>query len=162
MSERIGGPAEYIKNAPDPLYRIDGAWFVCYDQPFIFKTGDCNVLSFGINHDPSFDIEMVYNHKCLVHSFDPIVESGIFADERKKLGLTNAATLNIESNWFFHRIGIVGEGLKENNIKIGSMMTLDDILEYTKLKNKVGFNYFNILSNYSVVFNTDWLFFYFR
>ena len=82
---------------------------------------------------------MVNDYKCLVHSFDPFKEDKIFADKRNELGLTNAATLNISPNWVFHRIGIVGEEKQEKNIQIGTMMTLKEILDYTKLKNKVSF-----------------------
>jgi hypothetical protein len=123
------------------LYRIDGAWFICLDKN-LFQTREskeCTILSFGINTDPSFDISMVYNYKCRVESFDPFIEAKIFAIFRgKNPSLEAAVTLNIESNWSFHRIGIVGHDSKASNLnKIGGMGTLEQILTYTKLTNEV-------------------------
>jgi len=82
---------------------------------------------------------MVYNYKCRVESFDPFIEAKIFAIFRgKNPSLEAAVTLNIESNWSFHRIGIVGHDSKASNLnKIGGMGTLEQILTYTKLTNEV-------------------------
>ena len=138
-NKRIGGRSQHVKNAPDPLWRIDGAWYVCFDNKLI-KAGDCIVLSFGINDDPSFDQVMVGDdYKCLVHSFDPIVEDVIFRNYRAtNLVLKDAPTLNITPNWVFHKFGIVGlSQVKDKKIVMGSMMTLGEILEYTKLRNQV-------------------------
>lgn len=78
-------------------------------------------------------------YQCLVHSFDPFVE----ADGFKALRATRpesekAVSLNVNSKWVFHKLGIVGEIEKEQtNLKMGSMMTLNEILVYTKLKDQV-------------------------
>ena len=131
---RIGGFKDYIKNTNDVLWRIDGAWFICLDKNFELVKKRCNVLSFGINTDYSFDMEMQNKYNCRVDSFDPFIEADIF---RKRinayLALANAKTLPINENWSFHRIGIVGaiERVKDTN-SIGSMLLLEDILEYTK------------------------------
>ena len=123
------------------MYRIDGAWFICLDKN-LFQTRenkDCTILSFGINKDPSFDVDMVYNYKCHVESFDPFIEADMFKRFRDKNPLLEAAvTLNIESKWAFHRIGVVGNDSEATNLnKIGGMGTLKQILGYTKLTNKV-------------------------
>ena len=123
------------------MYRIDGAWFICLDKN-LFQTREnkkCTILSFGINKDPSFDINMVYNYKCHVESFDPFIEADIFKAIRdKNPSLASAVTLNIESKWSFHRIGVVGNDSEVSNLnKIGGMGTLKQILGYTKLTNEV-------------------------
>ena len=123
------------------MYRIDGAWFICLDKN-LFQTREnkkCTILSFGINKDPSFDIDMVYNYKCHVESFDPFIEADIFKAIRDKSpSLASAVTLNIESKWSFHRIGVVGNDSEVSNLnKIGGMGTLKQILSYTKLTNEV-------------------------
>jgi hypothetical protein len=95
---------------------------------------------------------MVNNYNCLVHSFDPFVESRRFAEKRKELNQPNASSLIISPKWTFHRIGIVGENNEEieKNVKIGTMMTLDEILDYTKLKNKV-ILYLDTFSNHAIL-----------
>ena len=56
---RIGGNLEHISNTNgNPLLRIDGAWFICFDKKISPRINDCNVLSFGINNDLTFDLEM--------------------------------------------------------------------------------------------------------
>ena len=93
------------------MNRIDGAWFICFDKN-LFRTREnkcCTILSFGINKDPSFDIEMVYNNKCRAESFVPFVEADMFKAVRDKdPSLASAVTSNIESKWSFNRIGFVG------------------------------------------------------
>ena len=82
---------------------------------------------------------MVYNYKCHVESFDPFIEADIFKAIRDKdPSLASAVTLNIESKWSFHRIGVVGNDSEVSNLnKISGMGTLKQILGYTKLTNEV-------------------------
>ena len=135
---KLGGNPFFVKNAPDPLWRIDGAWYVCFDNNII-KIGDCKVLSFGINTDPSFDKVMNEKYQCLVHSFDPFIEDDSFKKIRiSKPELENAVSLNVNKNWVFHKIGIVGiTEIRETNPKVGSMMSFNDIIDYIKLKDQV-------------------------
>jgi hypothetical protein len=120
------------------LYRIDGAWFVCADSNLLVE-GNCTVLSFGVNTDPSFDIEMLNKYKCRVDSFDPFIEASVFSDLRAKdPSLKTSMSLRVQPGWSFHRIGIVGYEKDATNLnRIGAMGTLNQILDYTKLKNKV-------------------------
>lgn len=58
---RVGGQAEYRANAPNELYRIDGAWFVCLDDELAPQKNNCNIFSFGVNHDYSFEDDITHN-----------------------------------------------------------------------------------------------------
>ena len=83
---------------------------------------------------------MVNDYKCLVHSFDPIIEDVIFRTYRETdIKLKDAPTLTISLNWVFHKLGIFGlsQVKDKDHIEMGDVMTLDEILDYTKLKNKV-------------------------
>ena len=135
---RIGGREEFVKAAPDSLYRVDGAWFVCFDK-HLFLENNCTVLSFGINTDPSFDVELVDKYKCRVESFDPFIEADIFATARiKSPDSLQAATLNVKPNWSFHKTGIAATDQDANSLySPGGLGSLNQILEYTNLKNKV-------------------------
>ena len=120
------------------MYRIDGAWFICLDKK-LFQKDDCTILSLGINLDPSFDIEIVDKFNCRVESFDPFIEADIFKNIRiQKPALQNAVTLDVKSKWRFHKIGLaVSEKDAKGLDKIGGTGTLSQLLDYTKLKNKV-------------------------
>ena len=124
----------------DPLYRIEGGWFVCFDKGLEPIENRCNILSFGINTDYSFD-EMIHDvYKCRIESFDPYYEAQKFQILRNETDSNrNAMTLTVESNplWRFHRIGIVGPERVNNRNQIGWLATLEDILKYTQLENKV-------------------------
>ena len=71
--KRIGGSENIVKQAP-PLYRLDGAWFVCFDKGLELVENKCTVLSFGIHQDYTFDIKANNDYKCQVESFDPFVD----------------------------------------------------------------------------------------
>jgi hypothetical protein len=63
---------------------------------------------------------------------------GLFSSIKICFRLLVSVTLNIESKWTFHRIGVVGNDSEATNLnKIGGMGTLKQILGYTKLTNKV-------------------------
>ncbi|CAL4158694.1 unnamed protein product [Meganyctiphanes norvegica] len=47
-----------------------GGKYVCIDEPFKFRAANCNVLSFGIAKDFSFD-DQVETYGCKVLAFDP-------------------------------------------------------------------------------------------
>jgi hypothetical protein len=49
--KRIGGLANLVSKTNDPLWRIDGAWFICFDEKLAPKKDSCNILSFGIDKD---------------------------------------------------------------------------------------------------------------
>jgi len=100
---------------------------------------ECVVLSFGINQDESFDVEIDSSYKCQIESFDPFIEGIRFAQIRNSnINLKDSVTLKVNDKWRFHRIGLVGD-LKsvKNENKIGWMARLDQILNYTQLSNKV-------------------------
>ena len=101
---RIGGPSGNIQNSPHPLYRIDGAWFICLDGQLGPKKDDCNVLSFGINNDYSFDLEMNRDFGCSVFSFDPIVEADIFSKIRSSNNnLAQSVQIKVNPKWTFYK-----------------------------------------------------------
>ncbi len=122
-------------------YRIDGAWFVCFDQGLKFIENKCTVLSFGINWDYTFDQQMNKIYKCQVESFDPFVEAEIYKNLRSKsVKNANEVTLSVNDSslWRFHRIGIVSpKERSKDKSQIGWMATFDQILKYTQLENKV-------------------------
>ncbi|KAK7065261.1 hypothetical protein SK128_006595, partial [Halocaridina rubra] len=51
----------------------DGLKYICMDPVFNIKPGNCNVLSFGINNEWSFDDEMD-KFGCKVYAFDPTMK----------------------------------------------------------------------------------------
>ena len=85
--KRIGGYPNYVSRVPHDLYRyeliffllkfiylnktlfnsfrVDGAWFLCFDEGIKPKAYNCNIISLGINDDPSFDEEMYNTFKCV-------------------------------------------------------------------------------------------------
>jgi hypothetical protein len=131
--QRIGGD-RYFENK---LIRVEGGWFVCLDKRIQPNYKNCNVLSFGINTDESFDNEINKKFQCNVHSFDPFIE----ADRFKKIRNSNKKTdfmLKINDKWIFYRIGLTGsiENVKNKN-QIGWIATLNDLLELTQLNNKI-------------------------
>lgn len=100
----LGGQEGYVLNAPDPLYRIDGAWYVCFDKGLAPEINGCHVLSFGINFDYSFDWEMNNKYGCHVHSFDPFVEAPFFRTIRitRKNAFLNPI-IKINPKWKFYK-----------------------------------------------------------
>ena len=102
--KRIGGPAGYIKNSPHPLYRIDGAWFMCLDEQLDLKKDDCNILSFGINNDYSFDEIMNKEFGCHVFSFDPQIEAQLFSSIRAaNKDLSQSVEIKVNPKWSFYK-----------------------------------------------------------
>ena len=134
-SRRIGG-------APKPdnkQQRVEGAWFVCFDRSLAPMANKCNVLSFGINTDESFDFEMNRDYGCIVHSFDPFIESGRFTQIRNKnQSLKNSFLIPVNDKWKFYRIGVTGSNANViNKNQIGWIETLENIIQMTGLKDKV-------------------------
>jgi hypothetical protein len=130
---RIGGHEEIIK-------QVDGSWFVCFDKGLELIENKCNVLSFGVNLDYSFDQQSNYIYKCQVESFDPFVEAYLFQSIRNKSEEKNSPTLLVNQNplWRFHRIGIVSPNeISKNKNQIGWMASFDEILKYIQFENKV-------------------------
>ncbi|CAF0955903.1 unnamed protein product [Brachionus calyciflorus] len=139
--KRIGGKPEYLKNAPDDLFRIDGAWFICLDHYAQPKKSQCNVLSLGINTDFTFDQEMRDSYDCNLYSFDPFVEDPFFTEIRnKKPELKESPVIEVNNKWFFYRLGI-GFDSKEtknlNQLKIQDIVSFENILKITGLENKI-------------------------
>ncbi|RMZ98987.1 methyltransferase 24, partial [Brachionus plicatilis] len=138
---RIGGKPKSVKNAPDNLWRIDGAWYICMDTNANPEKSNCHVLSLGINHDYTFDEEMRYSFDCSVFSFDPFVESDKFKKIRESSpSLNNSIVLKVDNKWSFYRVGIVGKTNEQKtleNLRIKDLIDLDNILDLTNLRNKV-------------------------
>ena len=134
---RIGGNLEHISNTNgNPLLRIDGAWFICFDKKISPRINDCNVLSFGINNDLTFDLEMNIKYGCNVFSFDPFVEN----DRSKRMRKNNSIysyQVALNDKWFFYRIGLTDFEHRKNINKIGWMETFENIIKLLKLENKV-------------------------
>lgn len=137
--QRVGGEERFKSNAPDSLYRIDGAWFVCMDMNISPMKNQCNVLSFGINTDPSFDLEMSEKFGCNVYSFDPFIEADYFKSIRNSdTKLFNSYVLNAGPKWKFYSLGLSGRD-NENieSIYKGSFISLENVLKLTGLENKI-------------------------
>jgi hypothetical protein len=138
---RVGGEPQFLANAPDLLYRVDGAWHLCMDLNLPPVQNNCNVLSFGINTDPSFDIAMIEQFGCKVHSFDPLIEAPVFQSKRfADPILQNAPVLKVNEKWTFYAIGIShGEQVKSDykNVQKGGYLRLEDIYKLTCLENQV-------------------------
>lgn len=139
--KRIGGRMNFVKKSPHELWRIDGAWYICLDGQAKPQKSSCNVLSLGINHDYTFDSEMRYSFECNVFSFDPFVEADKFKQIRlSNPNLKNSPDLTVDNKWKFYRIGINSNKKSKknlNDLKIKDLINLDDILDLTKLRNKV-------------------------
>jgi hypothetical protein len=138
---RIGGEKRFIDAVNNPMERIDGAWYVCFDE-FVKPTPNaCLVFSFGINTDESFDLEMNHKYGCNVYSFDPAIEAARFAAIRiSDQKLSQAVEIKVNDKWSFYRIGIQGarSNLKiPQDLKINSFLNFDEILELTGKKNQV-------------------------
>lgn len=139
---RIGGKREIIEKLPDKLYRVEGAWFVCFDKGVAPVINKCTVLSIGINHDETFDNEMNSVYQCRVESLDPYVESKFFRDIRIKRSNVDSKFLfskviNINRKWRYHKMGIYGKRKPSNIRDLGLLNSLDTILKKVSLRNKV-------------------------
>ena len=138
--KRIGGFKNVLSKIKDESYRIDGAWFICFDKKLELIAKNCRILSFGINHDYTFDEQMNNDFKCQVESFDPFVEANMFRDIRNRSPMLENAksiTVNEYPVWRFHRIGIIGSELIEIKKQVGWFATFDEILKYIQLEEKI-------------------------
>jgi hypothetical protein len=137
--KRIGGYAGYVKNAPNEHFRIDGAWFICLDDQLAPQKNNCNVFSFGVNHDYSFDEEMNKAWGCRTYSFDPIVEAKLFSDIRVAKSLGNSPEIRVNDKWVFYKLGIShrSSNMDLGKLKLGDILDFNMILKLTNLENKV-------------------------
>ncbi len=136
--KRIGGLDQYLEYFSNELSRVEGAWFVCFDKGLALIQDKCNILSFGINRDESFDRTMNSKYGCRVESFDPYIEHSSFKAIRNKVdSFRDNVTLKVNRKWRFHRIGIVGNNSIQNENKIGWLTTFKEILKYTKLEYEI-------------------------
>jgi hypothetical protein len=135
--KRIGGEPNLLKRLPNEIMRTEGAYFVCFDQGAEPIKDNCNVISIGINMDPSFDVTLNKDYGCRIESFDPFVEDGMFYNIRKTTNQLNKVSVKVNDKWTFHRIGLCGPKSITNEKKIGMMTTLDKMIEYTGLKNQI-------------------------
>lgn len=102
--KRIGGLSKFVKNAPNPMYRLDGAWFICIDGQVNIRRQDCTVFSFGIHDDFSFDEEISRVYECRTFSFDPFHEAEFFRQFRaNNPSLLNSVDIRVNKNWVFYR-----------------------------------------------------------
>ena len=129
-----------MKNASHELWRIDGAWFICLDAALkMEKNKKCNVLSFGISIDYTFDLEIQQKFGCNVFSFDPYYEAKKFSDFRNMSDEhINSTLLNIDTTWKFYRVGIDGNSDKKyTDVKIGDLLNFDEILKFIEMENEI-------------------------
>ncbi|XP_071116922.1 probable methyltransferase-like protein 24 [Haliotis cracherodii] len=90
----------------------DGGWNVCEDPPYEIKT-PCNIYSFGINNDWSFDDAVATTYGCQVHSYDP--------------SMTKVKDHDRKPNLHFHRTGL---NTSDETNKMGwRMRTFSSILK---------------------------------
>lgn len=132
---RIGG-----RTKPENKFQqTEGAWFVCFDNRLAPIKNNCNILSFGINRDESFDFSMNKEHGCSVHSFDPYIEANRFKQiQTAHPTLINLPFIQVKKNWRFYKTGVVGMKSKARNPNLsGGLDTLENLIEKTQLKNKV-------------------------
>jgi hypothetical protein len=137
---RVGGHERFLRHTNDSLYRIDGAWFVCFDAHLAPQAHACTVFSFGIRDDETFDREMNLKYGCQVYSFDPFGESPRFMQIRQENPSMNGYHLKINHKWDFYRLGIQGERSNvqiPGGLRMQSMINYDEMLELTGQKNKV-------------------------
>ncbi|CAF0957400.1 unnamed protein product [Brachionus calyciflorus] len=139
--KRIGGKPQYVKNAPNDLFRIDGAWYICLDENFQPKKSQCNVLSLGINNDFTFDQEMRTSYDCNVYSFDPFYEESYFRKIRSKNpNFKESPVLQVDEKWFFYRLGIDSQSKQMKNIdqlNLEDLLSLENILKITGLEDQI-------------------------
>jgi hypothetical protein len=95
------------------------------------------VLSFGIYNNDIFDYDINAKKNCIVHSFDPFNEPTRVRNIRSERGWDNKVSIEINSRWFFHSIGITnGERIKGVGKK-GGLNTYENILTQLNLIDKV-------------------------
>jgi hypothetical protein len=136
---RVGGRVSLVEATPDNMTRIDGAWFVCLDRSLKLLANNCTILSFGINHDYTFDVAIKDAYSCRVHSFDPIVEAEFFIQIRQKnANFLNAPVLHIDDNWTFYKLGLSDTNTNElSSLQLGDMLDFASMLKLTNMENKV-------------------------
>ena len=136
--KRIGGWDQFVRAVPNELFRTEGSWFVCFDKGVAPIQDKCNIISFGVNRDESFDRVMNTKYGCRVESFDPYVEHDVFQTIRNRdNSLSDKPTLQVNKKWKFHRIGVVGNNSVQNFNKIGWLTTFKEIIKYTKLEYEI-------------------------
>ena len=136
---RIGGSEQLLANFKDkdPLWRVEGAWFLCFDKGLAPLRDACTVISLGVNTDESFDVAMNTDFGCRVESFDPFIEAERFTRLRNAdTSLANAVTLKVNDKWHFHRIGVTEHSQMIDAGKIGELTTLGRAIERVGLANK--------------------------
>ncbi|KAK3879222.1 hypothetical protein Pcinc_016186 [Petrolisthes cinctipes] len=99
----------------------DGRKFICMDQRFNIKPGNCTIYSFGINNEWSFEDEME-KFGCKVYAFDPTMGK---EDHRRSPGIQFFAT------------GIANyQGVKK--IGMGKNWAMRKVDRFENLVNQVG------------------------
>jgi hypothetical protein len=93
----------------------------------------CTVLSFGINHDESFDLEMNNNYGCHVHSFDPDVIAPRFKTLRAAQGSNSDMSVEVNKKWHFYSLGLTAVPIPNNR----NLLTIEQIYDLTGTRNKV-------------------------
>ena len=136
---RVGGLAQFKHNVKSEMQRIDGAWFVCFDDTVAPIENDCLVLSFGVRDDDSFEEEIYALKKCEIHSIDPFNEPPRIAYFRRlSNSLRDSVQVKVNNKWTFHSMGIVGDKSKiEKQNQKGWMATFDNFLDYLKIRDRV-------------------------
>ena len=120
-------------------WRLEGSWYVCMDDNLAPVTGQCAVLSFGVNADYGFDRGISKYYDCQLESFDPFIETNVVEKIRNSSSkLAKAVTLPVTARWRFHRLGLASEKqARLDKFEMGSLASFSQILEYVNLKDKV-------------------------
>ncbi|XP_033743425.1 methyltransferase-like protein 24 [Pecten maximus] len=97
----------------------DGGWDVCLDEDLVQK-GHCLVYSFGIDFEFSFDDGISEEWGCMVHSFDPSMNTDSHRRSPKvyfhNLGLSNFNGTTPEANWKMLTFQGIRQELNHQNI----------------------------------------------
>lgn len=96
-------------------------------------------MSFGVNRNDKFELDVRTRLNCLVHSFDPLVEPiRVTLIRNNKLGIysKNSTSVQIDDKWFFHSIGLSSakKATKTNSLW---MDTYGNIIKYINLTGQI-------------------------
>ncbi|XP_021368966.1 methyltransferase-like protein 24 isoform X2 [Mizuhopecten yessoensis] len=94
--------------------RNDGGWDLCVEKQFL-TPGKCQVYSFGINYDFTFDDAVAKDFDCEVHSFDPSMNQESYQRSTKPFV-------------YFHDVGIASKSRNVIGNKEWRMLNLKDTM----------------------------------
>ncbi|XP_060078851.1 probable methyltransferase-like protein 24 [Ylistrum balloti] len=97
----------------------DGGWDVCVEDSMV-RRDSCLVYSFGIDFDFSFDDDISEQWGCVVHSFDPSMDTSSHQRSPKvsfhNLGLSNVNAIMPKTEWTMMTFNKVRETLGHQTV----------------------------------------------